>query len=361
MRDVTQPPMLTPELLLGSGPLPPPSGPVRFALPNWSEREQPTLVRECFARMGLRYEVERLPEVPFYIDLSLVPLPGLLMGTGRIHGSRNRRTRAHVEDDTDDIGLIVNLQGPHLIEQDGRELILGDGEAVFVSCSDPSCYTHKPPGDMLVFRFPRAQFAPLVKGVSERCMQRIPSDVPALKFLKSYVAIACDQQTTASPELQHLVVNHVYDLMAVMMGATQDTAHTAQGGGLRAARLLEIKEDIARNIDQPDLSVTTLADRHGCTPRFVQRLFEAEGTTFTEYVLAQRLARAHRLLVDPRRKGEKISVVAFDAGFGDVSYFNRMFRRHYGAAPSDIRAQASGDEPKTAHVTAACSGRFATA
>ena len=79
MRDVTQPPMLTPELLLGSGPLPPPSGPVRFALPNWSEREQPTLVRECFARMGLRYEVERLPDVPFYIDLSLVPLPGLLM------------------------------------------------------------------------------------------------------------------------------------------------------------------------------------------------------------------------------------------------------------------------------------------
>jgi AraC-like DNA-binding protein len=139
--------------------------------------------------------------------------------------------------------------------------------------------------------------------------------------------------------------------MALTIGAAQDAAQTAQGRGLRAARLRAIKQDIARNLDQSDLSVATLAKRHGCTPRFVQRLFEAEGTTFTEYVLAQRLARAHRLLIDPRREHDKISVVAYDSGFGDVSYFNRMFRRHYGAAPSDIRAQARQHVPKTVEHT----------
>jgi AraC-like DNA-binding protein len=287
--------------------------------------------------MGLLYDIERLPDVPFHVDLALNALPNLLMGTGRIHGSRNRRTRAHVEDDTDDIGLIVNLRGPHLIEQRDQELVLGDGEAVFVSLSDPSCFTHKPPGDMLVFRFPRAKLAPLAKRISEHCMQRIPSDVPALRFLRSYVGIAWDEQMTAAPELQHLVVNHLYDLMALTIGATQDAAEASQGRGLRAARLHEIKQDIGRNLDQPDLSVATLADRHGCTPRFIQRLFEAEGTTFTEYVLAQRLARAYRLLTDPRRAGEKISTIALDAGFADVSYFNRAFRRVYGDTPSAIR------------------------
>jgi AraC-like DNA-binding protein len=40
-------------------------------------------------------------------------------------------------------------------------------------------------------------------------------------------------------------------------------------------------------------------------------------------------------------------VVAYDCGFGDVSYFNRMFRRQFGAAPSDIRAQARTQPPKT--------------
>jgi AraC-like DNA-binding protein len=49
---------------------------------------------------------------------------------------------------------------------------------------------------------------------------------------------------------------------------------------------------------------------------------------------------AHRLLSDPVRGGVKISTVALDSGFGDLSYFNRTFRRRYGMAPSELRAAA---------------------
>lgn len=61
-------------------------------------------------------------------------------------------------------------------------------------------------------------------------------------------------------------------------------------------------------------------------------------TTFSEFVLAQRLARAHRFLTDPVRSDDTIGTIAFEAGFGDLSHFNRTFRRYYGATPSDIRA-----------------------
>lgn len=64
------------------------------------------------------------------------------------------------------------------------------------------------------------------------------------------------------------------------------------------------------------------------------------GTTFTEFVLMQRLERARGMLVDPRFRDEKISTIAYDSGFADVSYFNRMFRRSYGESPSDVRVQA---------------------
>jgi transcriptional regulator GlxA family with amidase domain len=140
-------------------------------------------------------------------------------------------------------------------------------------------------------------------------------------------------------------VQHVYDLMALAVGATRDAAETAESRGLRAARLQALKDDIAQNIDQPDLSVSALAHRHRCTHRCVQRLFEMEGTTYTEYVLEQRLGRAYRILSDARRACDKISVVAWDSGFGDVSYFNRAFRRRYGLAPSDVRAEARRNTP----------------
>ena len=110
-----------------------------------------------------------------------------------------------------------------------------------------------------------------------------------------------------------------------------------QNGCMRVAKLQAIKSDIGQNLDRPDLSIAALAARHACTSRFVQRLFEMVGTTFTEYVLAQRLVWAYRKLVDPRYQSEKISAIAYDCGFNDVSYFNRMFRRYFAVAPSDVR------------------------
>ena len=84
--------------------------------------------------------------------------------------------------------------------------------------------------------------------------------------------------------------------------------------------------------------------RHRVTTRYVQLLFEHEGTTFSEYVLNKRLARAHRMLSDPRYVGWTVSAIALEAGFGDVSYFNRCFRRRYGATPTQLRG-APRDAP----------------
>jgi AraC-like DNA-binding protein len=55
-------------------------------------------------------------------------------------------------------------------------------------------------------------------------------------------------------------------------------------------------------------------------------------------VLVARLQRAHAILRDAHRTALTISVIAYDVGFGDLSYFNRAFRREFRATPSDIRA-----------------------
>ena len=49
--------------------------------------------------------------------------------------------------------------------------------------------------------------------------------------------------------------------------------------------------------------------------------------TFAEFVLEQRLLLVRRLLSGLGRRGEKIGSIAHDAGFGDLSYFNRTFRK----------------------------------
>jgi len=313
---------------------------MRISLGGVPARERPSLFREVLGHKST-YEPEFLPGVPLELDFEFQTLPGLMMMQGRVHGIRTSRSRAAIAADaTDDIDLLVNLNGRLQVTHGDREVVLAEGEAALVSLADVYSFVHQSPGGVIALRISCSQFAPLVTGVHDLCYRPIPGDTPALKLLIDYLKVARDSQRIACLDLQRAFVRHIHDLMALAVGATRDAAEAAQAGGLRAAKLQALKNDIAGCLDQPDLSVTTLAARHAMTPRFIQRLFEAEGTTFTEYLLDQRLARAQRALTDRHRDGDKISTIAWDCGFGDISYFNRVFRRRYDLAPSEARAEA---------------------
>ena len=66
-------------------------------------------------------------------------------------------------------------------------------------------------------------------------------------------------------------------------------------------------------------------------------LFDGEGTTFSQFVLVERLAHAHRLLIDPSYAHQSIGAIAYASGFGDLSHFNHAFRRRYMTTPSEVR------------------------
>jgi AraC-like DNA-binding protein len=66
-------------------------------------------------------------------------------------------------------------------------------------------------------------------------------------------------------------------------------------------------------------------------------LFQSDGTSVTEFVREERLKRAHAMLLSPRFAVRKIAEVAYAAGFNDLSYFNRAFRRRFGHSPSAVR------------------------
>ena len=75
----------------------------------------------------------------------------------------------------------------------------------------------------------------------------------------------------------------------------------------------------------------------GVTPRYVHFLLEESGRTFSEHVLARRLKIVEILLGDAGKGNLKISAIARQAGFTDMSYFNRSFRNHFGDTPSGYR------------------------
>ena len=197
-------------------------------------------------------------------------------------------------------------------------------------------------GAQSCIRLPRATLTPFVAGLEDRIFRLIPGNIGALKYLRAYLAAMTDPaEIDMSAAVSRTVSNHITDLIALTLGATSEATHAALGGGLRAARLTAAKTYVEKHIGAQPLSIEDVADHMGVSARYVRKLFEADGGSFSKYVLQQRLARVRSMLINPRFNHLPISSLAYDVGFGDLSYFNKVFRAVFGGTPSDIRHAAN--------------------
>jgi AraC-like DNA-binding protein len=88
-----------------------------------------------------------------------------------------------------------------------------------------------------------------------------------------------------------------------------------------------------------ELALADLAREAAMSPYHFLRTFRAVvGLTPHQFVLRTRL---HRAAMRLRASREPISNIAFDAGFNDLSTFNRRFRRVVGLSPGAYREAGS--------------------
>lgn len=319
---------------------------VRFSTEDYAPRKRIEALHEIFGRNLQKVHVEPRADY-FHTAMTLRRMPGLSAYAASRSAAIYRRSREFIEHD--DVIIIAGLTSGYEVEHLGRTLNMRGGEAVVLTGGEPASFGGPDQHSVKLLRIPVRVLSSIVGDIEGAYGRTIPADNSALRLLVGYLGVLEEVDLFAAPQLRRQVVTHIHDLVALAIGATRDAAEAARCRGVSAARLRAIKQTIIDRLGDPGLSASAIAATHGLNPRYVQRLFEREGTTFTDYVLGQRLAAAHRLLSDPLRAGMKISTIAFDAGFGDLSYFNRRFRRRYGVAPSELRAaSADGKHPGAA-------------
>lgn len=292
-------------------------------------------------RRGLTWVSFRpLPDAVCSIDFRIRKLPAFGLLSGVAQGVVHEHCDEQADIGDDDFSLHLNVSGISVIESSGCDLVLRDGDAVLLRYSRPRKISR--PGAVChrIVRLPRAQLAPLVPNLDDAVLHRIPSGSGTLGLLATYIAALIHDPSIEKPEIQKLVGSQLCDLVAFNLRPTRDTTAVAEGRGIRAARLYAIKCDIEAHLIQSGLSPASVARRQNISESYIRKLFESEGTSFSEFVLIRRLARAFRCLNDFSLADRTISSVAFECGFGDLSYFNRTFKRRYGATPSDIRDSA---------------------
>jgi len=294
--------------------------------------------REQFGRTILRIHIDPLEKRPLASEMSLQALPGLGIASGRGSPMLCRHSSDLI--DNDDLVVVFIRGGYGVLRQNGRSTDVPAGAAVLTDNGEPASFAAPAGKHVTNVRFDRARLAEKLAGLGGVLRSQVLTEGPALALMAGYVQRLESDEATMSAALQTAVVSHLYDLAALALGATPDAADAAMRGGVRAARLAALKEAILAALPHGGLSLDAVARAQGISPTYARQLFAQDGTTFTDFVLERRLALAHRMLTDAALAHRTISEIAFECGFGDLSYFNRTFRRRYDATPSDVRESA---------------------
>ncbi len=298
------------------------------------------LWREVYGRGIARVDIDPIGDEPFHADVTFNLLPDVAIASGSRSPAHYRVTHDMLKDGRDIIAVSILRSGEASATQFSKELIGGVGSASALSGTDPSVSTLTTDGSFITLALSRPAIAELAPDFTSAFGKPIPADDPALRLLIKYLDAVLAADELAHPEVARSVSAHILDLVALALGARGDQAEAALGGA-KAARLKALKSDVMSMLGNCDLSSEIIASRHSISSRYVRKLFEQEGTSFTAFVLGERLTRVRRMLRDSRHAHLTIAQLAHACGFNDISYFNRAFRRHFGATPTDVRVQNS--------------------
>jgi AraC-like DNA-binding protein len=309
----------------------------RFSTRDLPERDRLSRWREEFGRGLVRVDIEPLAsdDRPFHAEATMLALGDVRTGVCTGSAVRFDRTRTLAAKGDGSVALIVNLQGKAAASHIGKEVTLGPGDATPFMTDEPallSCTDHM--GVLL----PRAVLAARVRNIEDAAMRIIPRASEPLRLLAGYLALVRQEAVVGTSDLRQTIASHIHDLIALAIDANDDTRQ-AGSGAVAAARLAAAVADIAKSFTDPRLTLAALARRQGVSPRYLQRLFEESGTSFTARVQELRLQRAFALLSKSHAHGRRISDIAQDAGFADIAHFNRLFRARFGDTPTGVRGR----------------------
>ncbi len=159
--------------------------------------------------------------------------------------------------------------------------------------------------------------------------------LPALRELSPLIVRAC-RGLTASSEIswEELSVRLAALTAQLLDGVAEHAITLPPGAYARVSRVVRMLEQSPER----HWTLRSLASEARVSSFHFLRTFEAiTGVTPHQFLLRIRLRDAALRLSSE----DKILDVALDSGFGDVSNFNRAFRREFGMSPRQFRRKAS--------------------
>ncbi len=311
------------------GALTPSSTHSRFSQAVWRE----SVINKKY---GLECQFQRIR--PFeagmrFWDLGPVKLARMLLNGQSV--SADRRIAHSFKHD--DIFLKLIVDGSVSFEFGLESIVLGKSSMILVDPTRDFKESFLAPTNLLLLTMPKQNLRSrgFVADVDKPTIQ--DNEDPNCLMLKNMIMAIAQSSDSASTTLKNRIGEQLLDLMDVLVTTSRQNRVNKSAEATR----IRIKYMIKRHLGNPEFGASEIAAAINLSPRHINRMFQAEGTSLIRFLWSARLDRAHQLLTDPLGTKNNIEEIAWLCGFAGPAQFSRAFKRRYGFAPNHIRTVKS--------------------
>jgi AraC-like DNA-binding protein len=222
-------------------------------------------------------------------------------------------------------------QGTGYLEQCGKMVSQKSGDIMLYDAAQPFTYSVTPES-FYILRIPRELLRHRIAAVERLVATSLGAQTGFRSVLGSLIKEASSSSMlTSLPGVEPKVASSILDLLACVIDL-----HEGRGESRTVTEALYRRACvyIEKNLTNPDLSLESLAQAEKVSSRTVARVFAANGTTPMKYIWQKRLEASYCALAQGTVR--KVSEVAIDYGFCDLSHFSRMFKKSFGVNPQNV-------------------------
>ena len=245
--------------------------------------------------------------------------------------------------------LIFNfvLSGVAMAQQDGRSVVLRAGDGAVCDAQRPYSLRFDDTFKIITIKLARSAVAHRAGSIHRITATSFGESSQMCPILFGYLVSFSKQASLLAPAASEKVVRNFTELLAAALDEVI-LASPLPLSEYRATALMRVRDFVERHLDVCELDTAMVSTALNLSPRYINKLFEAENTSLTRYIWRRRLARAAADLQDPARASLGISAIAMAHGFNDLSHFSRAFRQRFDLSPRAYRASGAASTASTA-------------
>lgn len=282
----------------------------------------------------LSYRIDRNQN--FAIKSTLHSLDGFMVGRFATTGGKGDliRTRGDIaEDARGRFALYIPMRGDLELLQFSRTDYCKPGSMAVVSMEEPFTQRKMGDNDTIYFFMPHSFVDQRMIGSEDLCARAFSVDTGIRKLVHDSVVSLQAGAAGMSGEEFRGASRTLAELVLLALNSSAD--HMTDEPSVRTTTLARAKRVIRAHLGDAELTIAAVARQCGISLRYLHEVFRADGLTVSEYVKAQRLQKARRML-ETASDTTTVTDVCFRCGFSNPSQFSTAFRQAFSVSPRDV-------------------------